>query len=53
MKTSCAESSEKNYRLSIRKYEKEAVELVAVRARAEKRTSYIELTDGRIIGFPR
>jgi hypothetical protein len=23
MKTSCAESSEKNYRLSIRKYEKE------------------------------
>ena len=32
--------------------EKETVELVAIRAWAEKRTIYIELTDGRIIGFP-
>ena len=32
--------------------EKENVELVAIRAWAEKRTIYIELTDGRIIGFP-
>ena len=32
--------------------EKETVELVAIRAWAEKRTVYIELTDGRIIGFP-
>ena len=32
--------------------EKETVEPVAIRAWAEKRTIYIELTDGRIIGFP-
>ena len=32
--------------------EKETVELVAIKAWAEKRTIYIELTDGRIIGFP-
>jgi hypothetical protein len=32
--------------------EKETVEVAAIRAWAEKRTIYIELTDGRIIGFP-
>lgn len=32
--------------------EKETVEPAAVRAWAEKRTVYVELTDGRIIGFP-
>ena len=32
--------------------EKETVELVAIKAWAKKRTIYIELTDGRIIGFP-
>ena len=32
--------------------EKETVEPVAIKAWAEKRTIYIELTDGRIIGFP-
>ena len=32
--------------------EKESIELVAIRAWAEKRTIYTELTDGRIIGFP-
>ena len=32
--------------------EKETVELVAIRVWAEKRIIYIELTDGRIIGFP-
>ena len=32
--------------------EKKPVELVAIRAWAKKRTIYIELTDGRIIGFP-
>ena len=32
--------------------EKETVEPVAIRAWTEKRTIYIELTDGRIIGFP-
>ena len=32
--------------------EKETIEAVAIRAWAEKRTIYIELTDGRIIGFP-
>ena len=32
--------------------EKKTVELVAIRAWAKKRTIYIELTDGRIIGFP-
>ena len=31
---------------------KEAVEPAAVRAWAEKRTIFVELTDGRIIGFP-
>jgi hypothetical protein len=29
-----------------------AVEPVAIRAWAEKRTIFVELTDGRIIGFP-
>ena len=32
--------------------DKEAVEPAAVSAWVEKRTVYIELTDGRIIGFP-
>ena len=32
--------------------EKEDVEPAAVRAWAENRTVYVELTDGRIIGFP-
>lgn len=32
--------------------EKETVEPIAIRAWTEKRTIYIELTDGRIIGFP-
>lgn len=32
--------------------EKELTEPAAVRAWAEKRMIYIELTDGRIIGFP-
>ena len=32
--------------------EKETVEPSAIRAWAEKRTIFIELTDGRIIGFP-
>lgn len=32
--------------------EKEAVEPAAIRAWAENRTVFIELTDGRIIGFP-
>ena len=32
--------------------EKETVEPVAIRVWAEKRIIYIELTDGRIIGFP-
>ena len=31
--------------------EKETVEPIAIRAWAENRTIYIELTDGRIIGF--
>ena len=30
----------------------ETVEPAAIRAWAEKRTIYIELTDGRIVGFP-
>jgi Protein of unknown function (DUF3532). len=30
----------------------ESVEPAAIRAWAEKRTIFIELTDGRIIGFP-
>jgi hypothetical protein len=30
----------------------ESVEPAAIRAWAEKRTVYLELTDGRIIGFP-
>lgn len=33
-------------------FEKETVEPSAIRAWAEKRTIFIELTDGRIIGFP-
>ncbi|MBN1227758.1 MAG: DUF2442 domain-containing protein [Deltaproteobacteria bacterium] len=32
--------------------EKEIIEPSAIRAWAEKRTIFIELTDGRIIGFP-
>lgn len=32
--------------------EKETAEPAAIRAWAEKRTIFIELTDGRIIGFP-
>ena len=32
--------------------EKEPVEPAALRAWSEKRTVFIELTDGRIIGFP-
>jgi hypothetical protein len=30
----------------------ETVEPIAVRAWAEKRTIFVELTDGRIVGFP-
>ena len=32
--------------------ERETVEPIAIRAWAKKRIIYIELTDGRIIGFP-
>lgn len=32
--------------------ERETVEPAAIRAWVEKRTIYVELTDGRIIGFP-
>ena len=32
--------------------ENESIEPAAIRAWAEKRTIFIELTDGRIIGFP-
>jgi hypothetical protein len=32
--------------------EKEDVEPAAIRAWAEHRTVYVELTDGRVIGFP-
>lgn len=32
--------------------ENEAVEPAAIRAWAENRTVFVELTDGRIIGFP-
>jgi hypothetical protein len=32
--------------------EKEVVEPAAIRAWAEGRTIYVELTDGRVIGFP-
>jgi hypothetical protein len=32
--------------------EKETVEPAAIRAWAEKRTIFIELTDGRLVGFP-
>ena len=32
--------------------EKEAVEPAAIRAWAEQRTIFVELTDGRIVGFP-
>jgi len=38
--------------LSVLAVEKEGVEPAAIRAWAEKRTIFIELTDGRIIGFP-
>lgn len=33
-------------------FEKEPVETAPIKAWAEKRTIFIELTDGRIIGFP-
>ncbi|MBW1939927.1 MAG: DUF2442 domain-containing protein [Deltaproteobacteria bacterium] len=33
-------------------FEKESVEPAAIRAWSEGRTIYVELTDGRIIGFP-
>jgi hypothetical protein len=32
--------------------ERESIEPAAIRVWAEKRTIYVELTDGRIIGFP-
>ncbi|RQW84893.1 MAG: DUF2442 domain-containing protein [Geobacter sp.] len=32
--------------------ERESIEPAAIRAWAENRTIYVELTDGRIIGFP-
>lgn len=32
--------------------ERESIEPTAIRAWAENRTIYVELTDGRIIGFP-
>jgi hypothetical protein len=32
--------------------EKETVEPVAIRAWVEKRIIFVELTDGRVIGFP-
>jgi hypothetical protein len=38
--------------MSFTALEKETVEPAAIKAWAEKRTIFIELTDGRIIGFP-
>jgi hypothetical protein len=38
--------------MSILALRNEAVEPAAIRVWAEKRTIYIELTDGRIVGFP-
>ena len=38
--------------MSTRAFSSESVEPAAIRAWAEKRTVYIELTDGRSIGFP-
>lgn len=38
--------------MSILAIEKEMSEPAAIRAWAEKRMIYIELTDGRIVGFP-
>jgi hypothetical protein len=38
--------------MTISAVKNEPVEPVAIRAWAEKRTIFIELTDGRIIGFP-
>jgi hypothetical protein len=38
--------------MSISAIEKEMTEPAAMRAWAEKRMIYVELTDGRIIGFP-
>jgi hypothetical protein len=40
------------YHVSTTAVKNEIVEPAAIRAWAEKRTIYIELTDGRIIGFP-
>ncbi len=37
---------------SIHVEQETAVEPIAVRAWAEKRTIFVELTDGRIVGFP-
>ena len=33
-------------------FETETIEPVAIRAWADKRTIFMDLTDGRIIGFP-
>lgn len=38
--------------MNITTIDKEAVEPAAVRAWVEERTVFVELTDGRIIGFP-
>lgn len=38
--------------MSISAIENESVEPAAIRAWVEKRTVYIRLTDGRIVGFP-
>lgn len=38
--------------MTISAVKNEPVEPVAIRAWAEKRTIFVELTDGRIVGFP-
>jgi hypothetical protein len=38
--------------MSITTHEKEVTEPVAIKVWVEKRTVFLELTDGRIIGFP-
>jgi hypothetical protein len=38
--------------MTISAAENQPVEPIAIRAWAEKRTIFVELTDGRIIGFP-
>jgi hypothetical protein len=38
--------------MNSRAFKEETVEPSAIRAWAEKRTIFIEITDGRIIGFP-